>query len=494
MRGFALASYVLLLACVADDGPLHAACEREADCGNLRCVADLERPTDLEPLPLRCAPAQGPGEQGSPCAAASECAQGLCLLAGACAAPCSQTQDCEESASCREVFARSSDRALQPVSACVAMVDLPKDGTMQIETRKQALSGAVDSIELPGIERPTLFVLQHLSDDRWPRSMQCRPPLCVRRLVARDSGTVLFDATMLETGPSPLNPVASGDELDPVVLYLPNRPGAPLSGDGYEVELQTEVAGDLRVVQLSRALAGQRLDLNVFYVGTPDWEPTGSRGPPALEQALEEVDRIYAQADVFIGEVRQLTVPGGLPDRGLVFEPDGDGRQGFARIEVRFGVWAELPALLALSAGAANVAVNLFLVESIAAKQQGRPDGIAGGSPGPLGMHGTGGSGLAVGVAALAQDPVRLGRTIAHEIGHLLRLFHPSEADGRVLEALPDTPGCGVERDTDGDGQLSLAECGDAGASNLMFHSAAATGSELSPQQRDLIRQALILQ
>ena len=85
-------------------------------------------------------------------------------------------------------------------------------------------------------------------------------------------------------------------------------------------------------------------------------------------------------------------------------------------------------------------------------------------------MHGTGGSGIAIATDMMAGDPARMGRTLAHELAHFLGLFHTSEADGRVYDALEDTPECRLEDDGDGDG-LDPADCESLGADNLMFWS-----------------------
>jgi hypothetical protein len=67
---------------------------------------------------------------------------------------------------------------------------------------------------------------------------------------------------------------------------------------------------------------------------------------------------ILGQAEIAIGDVRQIDVPGELPERGTAF-PDGDSFQDFAVLQVRFGVYAELPGLFRLSAGANDRAINL---------------------------------------------------------------------------------------------------------------------------------------
>jgi hypothetical protein len=214
--------------------------------------------------------------------------------------------------------------------------------------------------------------------------------------------------------------------------------------------------------------------VNLFYVGGQDWAPAGDRGPPLLEQALDEFERIYAQAGLALGEVRQYHVVGGLRER-LSF------------IELRYGVLEMLPDLLALSAGSRYPAINLFFV-----RQLSDTVAISGGTPGPLGMNGTGASGIALS-ADMFDDAGKLGRVIAHEVGHYLGLFHTSEMEGAVLDPLPDTAECRIDRDQDGDGILTVQECTGYGADNLMFW-AAGGGTRISGQQASVLRAALILQ
>lgn len=103
--------------------------------------------------------------------------------------------------------------------------------------------------------------------------------------------------------------------------------------------------------------------------------------------------------------------------------------------------------------------------------------GFAAGVPGPNGVSGTVGSGLVISVDSHLEsdgatvDAVLMGETIAHEIGHQLGLFHPTESDGVSFDALDDTPECDLAtHDTDGDGSVSAEEClADGGALNLMF-------------------------
>jgi hypothetical protein len=304
---------------------------------------------------------------------------------------------------------------------------------------------------------------------------------------------LLFDAAAdYAEQDAPLNPVATGDHIDPATIMFPSGMADVLSDAGYVATVSATHAGDLRVTRLARKHSGDRLDLNVFYVGALDWHPQGTRGPELLADALDVVDEIFGQAEIAIGDVRQIDVPGELPERGTTFT-DGGEWQGFAVLHVRYGVYAELPGLFRLSAGANDSAINLFFVRDIdPLSGDAEPEAEAGGIPGPLGMHGTGASGIAIATDMMDGDAQRLGRTLAHEIAHYLGLFHTSEADGSVYDALADTPECRGDRDAAGDG-LDADDCQDAGADNLMFW-ARTTGTQLTADQRAVLKRALILQ
>jgi hypothetical protein len=464
-------------------------------CGSLHCAADLAAsPKDLDPLPLACSELRSGAKPGAACETARDCTLGVCLLAGVCAVPCGEDADCADSERCQAVFARGAHDTLQSLTACVARVSLPKDATVRAETRAHALRAGDNDVELDATAAngATLYVLEH-SHDAFPAGEECRPPLCVHALRTRDSTPrVLFDTAVdYTTAAAPLNPVAIGDHLDPVTIAFPSGASSALSAKGYVATVATEHAGDLRITRLARANPGNRLDLNVFYVGALDWRPQGARGPQLLADALDVVDEIFAQADIAIGDVRQIFVPGELPQRGTAF-PDGDSAQGFAMLQVRFGVYVELPGLFRLSAGATDSAINLFFLSDIEPLAgDGEPEAEAGGIPGPLGMHGTGASGIAIATDMMQGDPKRLGRTLAHEIGHYLGLFHTSEADGSVYDALPDTPECRNRYDTDGNG-LDVSDCAGVGADNLMFW-ALTNGTKLTPDQQAVLKRALIL-
>jgi hypothetical protein len=467
-----------------DDGGDVVRCEGAGDCEGRACVAALDvEGEDLAPLELVCSSERQGRGPGVACERGEECAAGVCLLAGACAVPCAGQADCSARERCQAVYARGEAGRFHPLAACVAMADLP----FEVETRAAAFSGGIDALQLPATQVPTLFVIEHLDDHDWPvppSDTTCRPPLCAVSLSPRD-GDVWFDREQLTDPDGPINPLAVGDHVHPLSVLVPNGPRARPSATGYTLQLESKLAGRARVTRVAREPAGGRLDLNVFYVGT-------SVTSELLREALAEVDRIFEPAEVFVGELREIHVTGELLERGSEL-PDAEASRGFAELELQYGVYPQLPELFKLSAGAGNIALDVFLVADIESASDADLGGLSGGTPVPFGMHGTGASGIAIAADMLSDQPVQLGRTLAHELGHALGLFHTTERNGEVFDAFSDTPSCSPERDGDANG-LDASECQEAGADNLMFPSTDAAAAHLSEQQSTQLRAAMVLQ
>jgi hypothetical protein len=80
-----------------------------------------------------------------------------------------------------------------------------------------------------------------------------------------------------------------------------------------------------------------------------------------------------------------------------------------------------------------------------------------------------------------------LGETAAHEMGHLLGLFHTSERGGTSFDILSDTPECAISRDSNSSGTVSAEECDGYGAENLMFWTTWSSSSQAAGKKNDTL-------
>lgn len=450
-----------------DSGPIEGACARDADCRSTRCRRDPRTaPVDLAPVPLVCGALDEGAADGEFCERASDCDRGICVLAGTCVPPCVTDADCTMGYACRPVYALTSLSAAQPMNGCVQPLVL-HDGVRSEPLPITTIVGR-GSLTPPGV--PAARTLHVFRADDPNAAMQ------VQRLLAAD-GRVLFDIdTVFPGSPPPANPVAG---FGSVFSMLTPNGSRPVSG-----ALTVEVAvfparatiSGTRI--LGSAGTGRVLDIDLFYVGGGALRPDADGGIPVrVARALGEAERALAPSRIRFGEVRQHVIPGILRGRLAIVDSGLDGTPG------------ELQELFALGTGSGRGSISIFLVRDISGAL-----GVAGDIPGAWMHPGELSNGIAISVDSLLDpDPLTppFGRVIAHETGHYLGLFHTSELDGTVVDPLDDTPFCGADRDTDGDGILFEAECVGAGGDHVMFW--AAQGDVVSREQAAVIGSALLL-
>ena len=113
--------------------------------------------------------------------------------------------------------------------------------------------------------------------------------------------------------------------------------------------------------------------------------------------------------------------------------------------------------------------LNVFFVEDFSDSES--LGGISGGIPGGLGFQ-NGHNGVLLNAAGFVVDgsllEARLAETTFHEIGHLVGLYHTTEAQFTGNDVLADTPACRADvHDINQDGIAASTECPDS--QNPMF-------------------------
>ncbi|MET0340378.1 MAG: hypothetical protein ABW252_05220 [Polyangiales bacterium] len=446
-------------------------CRHRGECGvGELCVRDRRHtPDDRSPVALTCGAPLGSSRARDRCEYGNACTTGLCALSGVCLDPCSSDLDCERGMQCRAVEARI-DEGLSPVMACTRPLVLPASAQLAVSPRPFRLTPGSNEIVVPSATEPALMLVQG----------SCGAGLELLTLREGESRRVLYDQSALRKGQRATNTVLhDGSAL--AALLFPNNPS--LTPGALRIGLRVDAPDLAEVVVASRTLAATALDLNVFYVGGGElWVEGGFRpGDPEVPAMLRRLDKRYRAVGLALGEIREYDVVGARREELSVLEVarrEVDGREIEGRPK-------RLDELFALSAGVDDPGINVFIVSDM-----GGYVGIAGGIPGPIGVHGTERSGVALAIDVLG-DLREADLVLMHELSHYMGLFHTTESGGTVLDPLDDTEECRIEHDEDGDHHVSAQECASLGADNLMFWSGA--GARLTRQQIEVLASSVVL-
>jgi hypothetical protein len=233
----------------------------------------------------------------------------------------------------------------------------------------------------------------------------------------------------------------------------------------------------------SRALTQGLIDLNLYFVGLANLNATSAAVSDSMFQTsiFNKVKAVWAQQGIAVGTVNYI---------------DANSSDAATYKDLKD---TDLGALMQTTANynGSDKALNDFFVHTISG---GSLEGyiILGESAGIPGVpiKGTSGSGMAVTTAdfpaagatcdAKCQSGLQdIADTWAHEGGHWLGLFHPTESGGTSFDPLPDTPQCDKSRDANADGKMEPSECQGFGAENEMFWTSVETiaHSQLTPNQ-----------
>lgn len=455
---------------------LGAACRSDGDCDSQYC---LDEPNQQFPKGVCSDDCTGnPGACGS---------GGLCIVpadpnvASVCLQKCKTNFDCRGDYFCSAVV-NSADRVCIPRCTAVPLCNAPEvcdiysgdcvapgtAGTTRIEQL------AIGTMPLSGSQTQKEFTIS-VPSDAVSYTLVMKGGVggtsAVSRLSAPD-GELLFDLDNYLTSRVRILPVNDGD----FGVLFPNSPRVPLQSGTYRVTIVNEkgsgtgeVFALLKRATSSRLLNG-RLNINFWFAGL-SVNASNAGADPGMQAALTELRNIYATAGIIVDQIAYFDVPAAQA-------------ANFAVIDTIDGKDSELRKLFELSGGAPNTWLNFFMVREIKGGGFGFTIlGIAGGIPGIPFVQGTNASGVAVTAMDLSANPSSVARTMAHEGGHWLGLWHTTEQNGQLHDPLSDTPECAPTLDTNADKILSSTECKGNGAENLMFWQAGPTASTLSGNQ-----------
>ncbi len=459
-----------------DEVAAPGSCQRSVDCAapELRCVYDAQASnSDRAPAALRCGLPIGASVAHARCTQGSDCESGLCSLAGVCVEPCLSREDCDPSDACRPLETRLGTDSLQPVMACARALVLPSDVNVSYAPRGFTLAKGNDTLSIGGSTTNSLLYVQG----------ECGKSLDLLTLRSNDLGRTVYDRDALREGKRQENTILHDGSALAVLVY-PDNPTLGMMTNGLEIGVRVASAQRAEAVLLSRAPGRGLLDLNLFYVGGGAALAEGGfhPGEQHVREMLEVFDqRLHAMNGLSLGEVHEYDVVGALREELSVL----DVPKRMAGDRTVEGRPERLDELFRISAGVETSGVNVFLIGDM-----GDYIGISGGIPGPIGIHGTERSGLAL-AADLMGDLVGADQVLLHEIAHYLGVFHTSESSGSVLDPLDDTPECDASFDSNQDGLLTTDECMGHGAENLMFWTG--PGVLLSPQQIDVFASSVAL-
>ena len=207
----------------------------------------------------------------------------------------------------------------------------------------------------------------------------------------------------------------------------------------------------------TRALTTGKIKLNLFFVGLTTLNATTAKTDSNFKTIFDSVKATWLKAGVSVddADVKYIDITG---PNAAQFKDLKDSDLGLLMTKTD-------------NSDAQPNALNVFFVHTISG---GSLDGyiILGESAGIPGVPilGTTGSGMAVTAADFPGGLQDIADTWAHEGGHWLGLFHPTESGGTSFDPLPDTPECAQgSRDSNGDKIMQPAECVGFGADNEMF-------------------------
>lgn len=361
-----------------------------------------------------CIPFNGTGVlNGDPCGSNAECQSSTCV-AGLCTEACDDARDCTLGTDCG-----GTPYEAGTFSGCQLPSGNPYQVLLPDVSLRAGFGNSLQRVALPSDVASVTLQSTHRSGDSLP--------MAFNQVTQVEGGTTIehFDL---------------GDLFDWI-----DQPNRWIPQDGYEavaMGVPMSTGDRVRLRQRSIRFSVLAFQREMGDMGSTVIQPSvlvrrgADPGTGVLDVAVHLVGVGVSASDA-PGNTRVQTMLSRMDDilagvrirRGTTTYHDVSSST-LAVIDSAEGPDSELAQLFRMSAGRSGRVLSLFLVRSIEAGGDGfNTLGIAGGIPGPVGIHGTMHSGVAIAFdRSVVGDSARLaGHIAAHEGGHYLGLFHVTE-------------------------------------------------------------------
>lgn len=243
--------------------------------------------------------------------------------------------------------------------------------------------------------------------------------------------------------------------LVPVSPKLPAEAGTYTLGMYMAVEPLPATVNCTAINRTGEVADANTINIDLVFVGadaaSPGFNATSGEGDDVLQGILTELGGLWGDLGYTVGTVRYTDFDGDVDTYTTI-----EGEEEFGSL---------------LRTAENGGQITFFFVQDIDLGDGASILGLAGGPPGVASVGGTSKSGVVVNVANVASAPEQISLIMAHEGGHFVGLFHPTEKDGARFDPLDDTPECPAD-----DGEAATADCDGNGTDNVMWW-AAKTGT-----------------
>jgi len=458
--------------CQPASGQAGEPCESEVDCAaGLSCQIDGAETDSNNRLLSHCAAENSTHPAGAACDANQDCRNGTCAL-GHCVDLCRESRDCAAGTSCVNIPSELAGNALFagclptqgvltwsiPVASPAAQILLPVPDVARSAELVMSIADLGQKVGASSVLSPAGLRIYNLPCA--PSASPCEPDRALDEF---------FD-----------NEVRHLPDFGQSVLAMPSNPEKPLRAGIYRVEVSSFQADATpgsaipRVTAVVQLGSNGTLDLHFFFLALDDHPCVAMTDGETLSAGTAQRAAFFQTA--YLGELSRMIANAGLSLGELTYEtitdhPELDG--------------LDLSAAGALFAlGRFPTGINVFFVRSLS------PAGVQafGPNPGPAGLGGTRQSGIVISLDTLCyRDWPAMARLTAHELARYMGLYHNVELE---------TPQHPTWRDPLGDS--------DDSSNNLMYFSERfdpstgagirlSAGSELSPEQRQILTRSAVL-